>query len=103
MADDFKQSMSSDEQLISETLGGDVAAFGTIVERYWNMVVGLAMSKIGEPAEAEDIAQESFMKAYSQLYSLQQPSRVAGWLVFPLPWSLPPDSRRWATPLRRKS
>ncbi|UCC21452.1 MAG: sigma-70 family RNA polymerase sigma factor [Planctomycetota bacterium] len=80
MADDLNQSMSSDEQLVSDTLGGDKAAFGTIVERYWNMVVGLAMSKVGEPAEAEDIAQESFIKAYSQLRSLQKPSRFAGWL-----------------------
>ena len=80
MTYEFKQFMSSDEQLISETLGGNRMAFGTLVERYWNMVVGLAMSKIGEPAEAEDIAQDSFMKAYSQLHSLQQPSRFAGWL-----------------------
>lgn len=80
MTYEFKQFMSSDEQLISETLGGNRMAFGTLVERYWNMVVGLAMSKIGERAEAEDIAQESFMRAYSQLHSLQQPSRFAGWL-----------------------
>ena len=80
MTDEFKQTKSSDEQLISDTLGGDMRAFGIIVERYWNMVVGLAMNKIGEPAEAEDVAQESFMRAYSQLYSLQQPSRFAGWL-----------------------
>ena len=80
MANDLNQSISSDEQLVNDTLGGDMTAFGTIVERYWNMVFGLAMSKIGEPAEAEDIAQESFMKAYSQLHSLQQPSRFAGWL-----------------------
>jgi len=80
VTDEFNQTMSSDEQLISDTLGGDMRAFGTLVERYWNMVVGLAMSKIGEAAEAEDIAQESFMKAYSQLRSLRQPSRFAGWL-----------------------
>lgn len=80
MTDKFKQTMSSDEQVISDTLSGDMTAFGTLVERYWNMVVGLAINKIGEPAEAEDIAQESFIKAYSQLHSLQQPSRFAGWL-----------------------
>lgn len=80
MADEFKQTMSSDEQLISETLGGDMKAFGTLVERYWNMVVGLAINRIGEPAEAEDIAQDSFLKAYTQLHSLQQPSRFVGWL-----------------------
>jgi RNA polymerase sigma-70 factor (ECF subfamily) len=80
VTDESKKTMSSDEQLIGAALGGDLTAFGTIVERYWNMVVGLAMSKITEPAEAEDIAQESFLKAYSQLHSLRQPSRFAGWL-----------------------
>ncbi|MHC4113545.1 MAG: RNA polymerase sigma factor [Planctomycetota bacterium] len=80
MTEEFKKTMTSDEQLIRATLGGDMTAFGIIVERYWNIVVGLAMGKIGEPAEAEDIAQESFMKAYSQLHSLRQPSRFVGWL-----------------------
>jgi RNA polymerase sigma-70 factor (ECF subfamily) len=50
---------------------GENSAFGKIVERYWNMVVALALSKIADPAEAEDIAQESFMKAYSQLANLR--------------------------------
>jgi len=72
--------MNGDEQLIGATLRGDISAFGTIVEKYWNMVVGLALSRIADAAEAEDIAQESFLKAYSQLQNLRQPSRFAGWL-----------------------
>lgn len=80
MTDDHKQTVTGDEHLVRATLGGDKSAFGTIVERYWNMVVALALSKIADPAEAEDIAQESFIKAYSQLHSLQNPSRFAGWL-----------------------
>jgi RNA polymerase sigma-70 factor (ECF subfamily) len=80
VTEDPKQTITEDKQLIQATLRGDMSAFGILVERYWNMVVGLAMSKIGEPAEAEDIAQESFIKAYSQLHSLQNPSRFAGWL-----------------------
>jgi RNA polymerase sigma-70 factor (ECF subfamily) len=80
MTNDCKQTKTGDEQLISATLGGDIAAFGTIVERYWNMVVALALSRIADAAEAEDVAQESFLKAYSQLHSLQHPSRFAGWL-----------------------
>jgi RNA polymerase sigma-70 factor (ECF subfamily) len=70
----------ADEQLVKSTLRGNVASFGTIVERYWNMVVALALSKVSDPAEAEDIAQESFLKAYSQLASLRDPPRLAGWL-----------------------
>ncbi|MHC4462580.1 MAG: RNA polymerase sigma factor [Planctomycetota bacterium] len=80
MANGLKRTMTDDEKLIRATLRGDISAFGTIVERYWNMVVGLAFSRIADAAEAEDIAQESFLKAYSQLGSLRKPSRFAGWL-----------------------
>ncbi|UCE46853.1 MAG: RNA polymerase sigma factor [Phycisphaerales bacterium] len=80
MAHQLKRTMTGDEQLVQATLRGDTSAFGAIVERYWNMVVALALTKIGDPAEAEDIAQESFIRAYSQLHTLRNPSRFAGWL-----------------------
>jgi len=80
MVYDLKQNMTEDEQLIRAALNGETSAFGKIVERYWNMVVALALSKTANPAEAEDIAQESFLKAYSQLAGLKDPSRFAGWL-----------------------
>jgi len=70
----------TDKQLVKSTLLGETSAFGAIVERYWNMVVALALSKVSDPAEAEDIAQESFLKAYSQLANLKDQSRLAGWL-----------------------
>ena len=44
------------------------------------MIVALALTRITDPVEAEDIAQESFLKAYSQLHSLRHPSRFGGWL-----------------------
>jgi RNA polymerase sigma-70 factor (ECF subfamily) len=80
MSDELKHSFDGDRQLVRAALDGEASAFGTIVERYWNMVVALALSKISDAAEVEDIAQESFLKAYSQLSSLKDPSRLAGWL-----------------------
>ena len=80
MAVELKQNMAGDRQLVRAALLGETSAFGAIVERYWNMVVALALSKISDAAEAEDIAQESFLKAYSQLANLRDPSRLAGWL-----------------------
>ncbi len=80
MTDKPQQTAIGDRQLILATLSGDKTAFGVIVERYWKMVTALALSKIPNPAEAEDIAQESFLKAYSHLNSLRNPSRFAGWL-----------------------
>ncbi len=71
---------AADEKLVEATLQGDISSFDIIVERYWDMVIAFALSKIDNAIDAEDIAQESFLKAYSQLHRLRNPSRFAGWL-----------------------
>jgi len=81
MPESRKLTDTSDERLVAAVLQGDISSFGTIVERYWNMAVALALSKIDDSVEAEDIAQESFIKAYAQLNNLRDPSRFAGWLA----------------------
>ncbi|MBN2138083.1 MAG: sigma-70 family RNA polymerase sigma factor [Sedimentisphaerales bacterium] len=81
MTNDPGQINRNDESLIGIVLGGNRSAFGTIVERHWNMVMALALSKVGEVAEAEDVAQESFLKAYSNLHRLRDRSRFIGWLA----------------------
>ena len=80
MPEGHNTSTASDEQLITVVRRGDIASFGIIVERYWDMVIALALSTINNIVDAEDIAQESFLKAYSQLHRLRNPSRFAGWL-----------------------
>jgi RNA polymerase sigma-70 factor (ECF subfamily) len=75
-----KLNTTNDEQLIRATLEGDISSFGIIVERYWDMSAAFALSKVNNIVDAEDIAQESFLKAYSQLHRLRNPSRFAGWL-----------------------
>jgi RNA polymerase sigma-70 factor (ECF subfamily) len=70
-----------DEDLVNRVCEGDRQCFGGLVERYWRMAAGLALARVGNPADAEDIAQESFMRAYSHLGSLREPSRFAGWLA----------------------
>ncbi len=69
MVDMPPQSGPDDEQLVLATLRGDVPSFGLLVERYWRMVSALALSRVRDSAQAEDIAQESFLKAYSQLHT----------------------------------
>jgi len=80
MVDELKQPVAGDEQLVLATLRGDIPAFGRLVQRYWKMVFALALSRIKDRTEAEDIAQESFLKAYARLGSLRDPSRFPGWL-----------------------
>ncbi|MBN1360313.1 MAG: RNA polymerase sigma factor [Sedimentisphaerales bacterium] len=70
----------SDEKLVGATLDGDVSAFGMLVERHWRTIVALALTRTSDPSEAEDVAQESFLKAYAQLNRLKDPSRFTGWL-----------------------
>jgi len=70
----------SDEMLIHRTLQGDKNAFGFLVERYKGAVHTLAYQKLGNFHDAEDIAQETFLRAYQNLTSLKKPAHFAGWL-----------------------
>jgi len=70
----------SDERLVALTLAGDTRAFGSLVEKYWTTAAGIAFSRLGEANLAEDVAQESFIAAYTKLAGLRSPSRFPGWL-----------------------
>jgi RNA polymerase sigma-70 factor (ECF subfamily) len=80
MLEESEQHTAGDEKLIRTTLTGETAAFGALVERHWNMAVALALSRVANVAEAEDIAQESFLKAYTYLHTCKNPGRFVGWL-----------------------
>lgn len=79
MADTPKQSELSDAELIAAARKGDLAAFGVLTQRYWSLAVALGLSRLDNAADAEDVAQESFVKAYARLGSLRDPQRFAGW------------------------
>lgn len=70
----------TDEELIAAARKGDMAAFGSLTERYWSLAVAISLSRLANAADAEDVAQESFLKAYTKLGSLRDPQRFAGWL-----------------------
>jgi RNA polymerase sigma-70 factor (ECF subfamily) len=69
-----------DRQLVIEAVGGSRECFGALVNRHWNTAVALALSRTSDASQAEDIAQESFIRAYHHLATLRDPSRFAGWL-----------------------
>ncbi len=56
-------------------------AYRHLVEKYWETVMLLAASKIRDVREAEDVAQESFARAFRSLDRLQEPSAFLGWLL----------------------
>jgi RNA polymerase sigma-70 factor, ECF subfamily len=75
-----RPTQASDEQVVEAVLKGDASAFGTLVDRHWKTIVAIALSRIADRALAEDVAQDSFLKAYSHLHSLRRPSQFGGWL-----------------------
>jgi RNA polymerase sigma-70 factor, ECF subfamily len=70
----------SDRDLVLETLAGNREAFGKLVERHRRTILALAIQRGFQQAEAEDVAQEVFVKAFHSLPRLQEPEAFARWL-----------------------
>ncbi len=64
---------ATDAQLVESTRQGHPEAYGELVARYQGHVYGLAYSLVGNWAEAQDVAQETFVRAYTNLDQLQDP------------------------------
>lgn len=69
-----------EETLIAAALRGDLDAFNQLVLRYQNSVFSLAYRMMGDPASADDAAQEAFINAYRRLDSYRGGSFRA-WLM----------------------
>ena len=71
---------NEDVGLVRHALAGDETAFATLVEKYQKQVHALAWRTIGDFHIAQDIMQETFLKAYQKLATLEDPQRFSGWL-----------------------
>ena len=69
-----------DAQLIREILSGDDAAFSTLIQKYQRIVHAFVWRKIGDFHYAEEITQDTFLRAYRKLSSLRDPTRFSRWL-----------------------
>ena len=69
-----------DTKLIRRTLEGDDRAFGFLVDKYKSAVCALACRKVGNYHDAQDIAQEVFIRAYRSLPTLKHYENFAAWL-----------------------
>ena len=70
----------NDVQLIHAVLSGDDSAFDILVEKYQKSVHALAWRKIGDFHYAEEITQDTFLRAYQKLSTLRNPSQFLRWL-----------------------
>jgi RNA polymerase sigma-70 factor, ECF subfamily len=69
-----------EQRIIREIKSGNVNAYAGIVRAYQGRVLGLCLSILGNFTQAEDAAQEIFIKAYQSLSSFRGESRFSTWL-----------------------
>lgn len=72
---------NQEEQLIiKNVIAGDTHAFAGLVNTYKDMAVILAYNILLNQEDAEEVAQDAFVKAYSSLHSYQAASKFSTWL-----------------------
>jgi len=69
-----------EEEIISRILKGDQSAFSQLVERYKNYVFTLVLRFTENREDAEEIAQDVFVKAYRSLADFRGDSKFSTWL-----------------------
>jgi RNA polymerase sigma factor (sigma-70 family) len=70
-----------DVELVELVLAGQQNAFEVLVERYKDAVQNLAYRMLGNPTEAEDVTQEVFVRAYTQLATYKPAHKFSTWLL----------------------
>ena len=70
----------NEARLVSEALAGSQSAFEQIVGRYQRPVISLLVRMVGDRGVAEELAQESFVKAFRNLRSFDVTRRLSAWL-----------------------
>ena len=70
----------TDAELVARTREGDPDAFGILVSRYYDACWRFAYHMLGERADAEDVVQESFLRAYLAIGRYDERDQFRGWL-----------------------
>jgi RNA polymerase sigma-70 factor, ECF subfamily len=71
----------SDAELVKMSQGGNADAYGELINRHQRSVDVMARSLVHRTQIAEDLTQETFLKAYGSLVELRQPDRFGSWVL----------------------
>ncbi|HVP09580.1 MAG TPA: sigma-70 family RNA polymerase sigma factor [Phycisphaerae bacterium] len=82
-----------DAELVEQSRQGDVAAFGRLVVKYQDQVFNTCWRMCGDRAEAEDLAQEAFVRAFRSIRSFCGRAKFSTW-VFRIAVNLAISARR---------
>lgn len=72
--------MLTDEELAGEYLKGDERTLEILIQRYLKIIYNFAYKNVGDWAAAEDIAQETFVRAWKNLNKFDQKKKFRTWL-----------------------
>lgn len=72
--------ISDDLTIINQVLSGNTSVFSNLVEKYKDMVFSLIIKIVHNREEAEEIAQDTFLKAYHHLGNFKNESKFSTWL-----------------------
>lgn len=70
-----------EEQLIASVLEGNLHEFHSLIRPYERTVYVMALTLLKNEADAEDVAQEAFLKAFRNLKSFRAESKFSTWLI----------------------
>lgn len=76
----YIMTINNDQQHIEKVLNGNTNAFSFLVEKYKDMVFTLAIKVTRNREEAEEVSQDSFIKAFKSLKSFKGDSKFSTWL-----------------------
>jgi DNA-directed RNA polymerase specialized sigma24 family protein len=71
---------ASDAELVHCALDGDAASFGVLLGRYRASLYARALGYLGQPEDAADAVQETFLLALTRLGQVRDPEAIGGWL-----------------------
>lgn len=71
----------SDTELVQAVIAGDRDAYGELYDRYAPLVRAVCYDRTKHLADAQDLAQDVFLRAYERLGQLRKPSRFGPWIV----------------------
>ena len=70
-----------DAELVQRIRGGETAFFEVVMHRYGERLFNVARAVLRDEAEAEDVLQEAYVRAYEHLSELRDPARLGSWLT----------------------
>ena len=71
---------NDDAQWVERILAGDADAFTTLVKKYEKQIHAFVWRKVRDYHIAEEITQDTFLRAYEKLGTLRDPNRFSGWV-----------------------